>query len=123
VQTKWAYKAYPDKWAIGVARGPVALIAGGGVMKCRKFDSCSAPICPADNEMKLRSYSKDDPICLLMLESVKPSGDMEVLAAIGGISAKVSAEATEWAKLTYSPIRIRLELASRTPSRLGGSDV
>lgn len=89
-----------------------------GAIKCHRFDSCSAPLCPLDTDMKKRSYLKREAVCFLMLELVKPGGTKQV--TIGGIDTQVIAEATEWAKFTYAPLYRRLQRASNTPSRLRG---
>lgn len=89
-------------------------------MKCHRFDSCSAPICPIDPEMKRRTYSKGEAICRLMLESVKPDAELIFQGTIGVLHFQAITEAAEWAKSAHSSLKRRLEHASRTPSRLGG---
>lgn len=94
----------------------------GFVMSCPRFESCNAPICPLDADCRQRTYLDGEPVCAFMLESVKPLGRLKIQGAIGGEGAGLVGEAVEWAFLSHSPIRKRLQRASRTPSRLGGGN-
>lgn len=38
---------------------------------CPKFHTCNAPICPLDQDWKLRSHHDNDHVCFYMIESVK----------------------------------------------------
>lgn len=85
---------------------------------CRKFQSCSAPQCPLDEQSLKAIYLSGEPICLWLLEYSK-GDDARLSIAIGGISIQVIAEAYSKVFRTYGTIRNRLERAKTTPSRLG----
>lgn len=89
-------------------------------MNCTHFDSCNAPLCPLDPTMNSRVYLDSEPVCLFMLEAVKPLGRINLMGVIGGRGADLVAEGVETAFLAYGPIRKRLKRASRTPSRIRG---
>lgn len=50
--------------------------------RCPKFESCSANICPLDNEWFKRSDVRGEPVCFFMRESVK-DGAHEVFERYG----------------------------------------
>lgn len=39
--------------------------------QCYRYDKCSAPICPLDDEMEKRVVYNDDPICAIKPEALK----------------------------------------------------
>jgi hypothetical protein len=90
-------------------------------MRCPKFDSCSAPICPFDPERDKRTYLKGEPVCMYMLEYVKPGGVEKIRGTIGGKGATAIGRATQGVEERWKPLFRRLCIASQTPSRLGGA--
>ena len=47
---------------------------------CNKFDSCSAPICPLDEDYKIRTHLTGERVCLYLREYAKKDtlGDLKV---------------------------------------------
>ena len=90
-------------------------------MNCPRFDYCNAPLCPINPGQKDRAYLRGEPVCIFMLEYVKPDGQAKLKRTIGGRATEAVGKAAQWAKRAHKPFQERLSRASRTASRLGGA--
>ena len=87
-------------------------------MICKKFESCSAPICPLEADFELRPYLNGEPVCFYMSEYVKPNSESILIATIGIEATKAVSNALLSNKCSHGAIYRRLKRASTTPSRL-----
>lgn len=51
--------------------------------KCKRFNSCNAPICPLDKDFLNHVHLQDEPTCYYLREAVKKGGLFRVREAIG----------------------------------------
>lgn len=45
---------------------------------CPKFERCNAPICPLDDDWKIRGHGKGEPVCFYLREYVKQGGKARI---------------------------------------------
>lgn len=91
------------------------------MLNCKKFSSCSAPVCPLDPHWDKRTYRNGEPICHYLSEYSKPTTRANVRGAIDRESWFSLVIAYPEIKARYGPIKKRLQRSARTPSRLGGA--
>jgi len=89
--------------------------------ECRpRFDRCSANVCPLDRDRRKRLHIQGERVCGLLAESVKPGGEDRLRACtqgelVEGILGQREAISTRWID-----VKIRLDHAATTGSRLAG---
>jgi hypothetical protein len=88
-------------------------------MRCPKYGSCSAPICPIYKPISEQRMLPSERVCSILLEAQKPHSETILIAQYGMETYVVMAQATEWIKAhgTY-PLRRALSYAAQTGSRL-----
>jgi hypothetical protein len=85
---------------------------------CPRFNRCSAPICPLDPDWRLRVYRKGEPICLYLLEYVKPDAQAQFQGSIGVPIYKAIERSIEDMSHRYAPLCRALDRAKWTGSRM-----
>lgn len=88
-------------------------------MDCPKWDACSAPLCPFDDDWCARVHLPGERACFYLLECGKPGGEARIRGALPGHLADRVVAVYPAAQSRCSPLRKRLRDASSTPSRLG----
>ena len=95
---------------------------------CKKYDSCSAPICPLDPDYKLRVHLAADRVCLYLREYSKTVTRCDLRGAIPD-------EQLDLVGIVYLDIEMRekgdklgqlkrsIINASKTPSKLFGKSM
>ena len=86
--------------------------------ECPRWDKCSAPICPLDQDWEKRKHLKGERVCLWLTESVKENakavfdgaGLSHILEEVQRIAPAIIA--------SRHTIRIALERASKTGSKI-----
>ena len=86
---------------------------------CPKFESCSAPICPLDQDWQLRKYLDGERVCYYLSEYAKPTR-ANLSKAIDTLFYQGIAEAYPEIHTRYGLLKKRLDRSALTPSRLGG---
>ncbi len=89
---------------------------------CPRFDSCAAPICPLDADWRLRTHVRDERVCGILLESMKPDAEANLRGVSAGkvLQAIVAVRGEVFAR--HGPIRRAAEKASRTGSKLAAAE-
>lgn len=87
---------------------------------CPQWNSCNAPLCPLDKDIYKRKYLKGEAICIYMREIMKPDSfnNFNKLGTIGVELYEAVCFVLPTLLLTHSPLKTRLNDASKTPSRL-----
>ena len=88
--------------------------------ECPKFNGCSAPQCPLIPSSLNTTYYSGEPLCFWLMEYGKEGGRTRIKQCYSCINLELVGRAYSKLLSTYGSIRIRLERASQTPSRLGG---
>lgn len=88
-------------------------------MKCPKYNSCSAAICPLYRPVSEQRMLPSERVCSILLEAQKPHSEAILIAWYGKEIYEVMAQTAEWinAHGTY-PLRRALKSASKTGSRV-----
>lgn len=89
-----------------------------GAVRCPRFDSCSAPICPLDPHWPTAQHIQGERVCGLLTELVKAGGQSRVAGILTPDQFTVIVR--EWPKVDarWSDIRIRLRASAKTGSRI-----
>ena len=88
-------------------------------MRCPKYDSCSAPICPIYKPISEQRMLPGERVCSILLEAQKLHSETILIAQYGIETYVVMAQATEWIKAHGAyPLRRALCYAAKTGSRL-----
>ena len=76
--------------------------------QCPKYESCTAPICPLDNQWETRTHIKNEPICFYIRQHAKsqPLGIQLDNTLLNSILDK------------HASIKRGYERAAQTPSRI-----
>ena len=88
------------------------------VCKCPRYSSCSAPICPLDPDWRDRAHLHGERICGLLAEYVKTDGRRNLASAVPSELVQTLAEVLPEIRASCSDIRHKLNVASRTGSRI-----
>ena len=91
--------------------------SGERMEKCRKFKSCNAPNCPLDSKSLEAIYLHGEPICFWVTEFQKKQY-RNLQSSMETIPLELIGRASSRLRERYSDIRIRLNNAKRTPSRI-----
>jgi hypothetical protein len=88
-------------------------------MKCPKYDSCSAPICPIYKPISEQRMLPSERVCSILLEAQKPHSEAILVERYGKDMYSAMVRASNWiaAYGTY-PLRRALINAGRVGSRL-----
>jgi hypothetical protein len=85
---------------------------------CPRYNVCSVPICPLDNDWELRTHIDGEPVCIWLTEARKPN-------AVANFEAAEVSDLLPWCNAIspammkrLGPIRRALERAGTTGSRL-----
>jgi hypothetical protein len=89
-----------------------------GAVRCPRFDSCSASICPLDPQWPRAQYIQGERVCGLLTEVVKVGGQPRVANIL--TPEQFAVLVREWPKVEarWSDIRIRLRASAKTGSRI-----
>jgi hypothetical protein len=85
---------------------------------CHRFINCNVPICPLDADWQKRVLHSDDPTCFLLTESVKDNSKEAFEHAGAAELYKVVVRDTHNIIAKHPRIRIALERAKLTGSRM-----
>ena len=93
--------------------------------ECKKFDSCSAPICPLDLDYKIRVHLRGDRVCLYLREYAKTVSRADLRGAISEEAYDLVAEAYSHILSRQQPdkfgqLKQAIVRASKTPSMIFG---
>ena len=84
--------------------------------KCPRFNSCSAPLCPLDEDWRLRDMVAGDPTCTWLLEIAK--GEAMTQDVPGFIRLRVATLLPDLLpSVGLAPLRTAMKRASKTGSR------
>ena len=86
---------------------------------CPKFDHCSAPLCPLDDERQKRKHLRGERLCIYVLEYAKEPFRDNLRGSISEEHWKAVAEAFPDIYDRCAHTRFVIKEASKTPSRLG----
>jgi hypothetical protein len=86
---------------------------------CPKFEHCSAPLCPLDEDLEKRSHLPGERVCIYVLEYAKEPFRGILRGSISEEHWKAVAEAFPDIYDRNTDTRRRVKRASHTPSRLG----
>lgn len=91
---------------------------------CPKFQRCSAPVCPLDQQWRERRQTSEDPVCFYLQEAVKDGGIVRVRHGTSAEMAEHISKVLDELSNTYghSYIQYRLRRAASTGSRIAGAD-
>lgn len=89
-----------------------------GAVRCPRFDSCSASICPLDPQWPRAQHRQGERICGLLTEVVKVGGQPRVASVL--TAEQFTTLVREWPKVEarWSDIRSRLRDSATTGSRI-----
>jgi len=85
---------------------------------CPKFNKCSAPICPLDQDWERREHLRGEPICLWLREWAKPTGKAILGRAVGEHLAQRIGETAPLISARHSDIRDSLRQAAKYGSKV-----
>ena len=85
--------------------------------QCPRYEACSAPLCPLDPGRELRVHDSEDPLCFLLLESVKV-GAADRFLRLHVADIGTAATATLSAPETPTLIKAAAARAATTGSRI-----
>lgn len=89
-----------------------------GAVRCPRFDSCNAPICPLDPKWPVAQHIQGERVCGLMTEVVKVGGQQRVESVLS--PDQFATFVREWSKVEarWTDIRARLRASAKTGSRI-----
>jgi hypothetical protein len=89
-----------------------------GAVRCPRFDSCNANICPLDPQWPRAQHRQGERVCGLLTEVVKVGGQPRVASVLTG--EQFTTLVREWPKVEarWSDIRSRLRDSAKTGSRI-----
>ena len=88
-----------------------------GPMRCPRYHSCSAPVCPLDPNHLRAAHLPGEPVCLYLREAVKPDGFAVLSGALREELAKEVSQALIGIIARHGSIRHALERAKKTGSK------
>jgi len=88
------------------------------MITCPKFDSCSAPVCPVDDEWPHAKHLKDEPTCLWLRELSKPNGEAVLRGALPANAVEAILTAAPSISAKHGDIRRQLKRASKSGSKV-----
>ena len=86
---------------------------------CPKFPRCSAPICPFDQDWRLRVHFKGERICFFLTELVKAGGRQRLATRCARKLAKTVAKEQPAINARFCEIRYQLKRSAKTGPSLG----
>ena len=86
---------------------------------CPRFDHCSAPICPLDDNWRTRQHLKGERICFYLTELVKPGGMVRIDTRLSSKLAEEVSNTHPAIVARFCEIRYELKRAAKRPPRLG----
>jgi|ERR1700754_4298603 len=89
-----------------------------GAVRCPRFDSCNAPICPLDPKWPTAQHIQGERVCGLLTEVVKVGGQPRVAGVLS--AEQFSTLLREWPKVEarWPEVRTRLRASAKTGSRI-----
>jgi len=87
-------------------------------VRCPRFDSCSAPICPLDPQWPSAQHIQGERVCGFLTEVVKVGGQSRVAGIVTPEQFAVLVRECPKVEARWSDIRIRLRASSKTSSRI-----
>lgn len=89
-----------------------------GAVRCPRFDSCNANVCPLDPQWPRAQHIDGERVCGLMTEVVKVGGHGRVASVLS--AEQFATFMREWPKVEarWSSIRGRLRASTKTGSRI-----
>ena len=86
---------------------------------CPKYQHCSAPICPLDQEWRLRVHLPGERVCFYLTEYAKPGVRTKLRGVLPAELLKAVERAYPEIIARHGPIQKRLKKAAQSGSRLG----
>ena len=96
---------------------PVSVVPKKGAARCPRFDSCNAPICPLD-DWQGAQHLQGEAVCSLLCELVKDGGEARLRARVSSDLVDTLAEVLPKVAARWGRVRMQLQRASRTGSRM-----
>ena len=96
---------------------PVSVAPKKGAARCPRFDGCNAPICPLDDWQRAQ-HLQGEPVCSLLCELVKDGGEARLRARVSSDLVDTLAEVLPKVAERWGRVRMQLQRASRTGSRM-----
>jgi hypothetical protein len=89
-----------------------------GAVRCPRFDSCSASVCPLDPQWPRAQHLQGERVCGLLTELVKVGGRARVANILTPEQFPILVR--EWPKVEarWNDIRVRLGASAKTGSRI-----
>lgn len=89
-----------------------------GAVRCPRFDSCNANVCPLDPQWPRAQHIQGERVCGLLNEVVKVGGQPRVASVLS--AGQFATLVREWPKVEarWSDIRVRLRASAKTGSRI-----
>ena len=100
------------RWGIAMTKASITTI------NCPKFHTCNAPICPLDKDWSKRVNQVDDPVCYYLIESVKEGAQTHFERALLGELHQAIVRVRGDILKHFKRIKNKLEVATKTPSRM-----
>ena len=90
--------------------------------RCPRFQGCSANICPLDPKWRKRNHLKGEPVCGLLVESVKPGGEARLRGYIQGELVDTVLGRRDAISACWGDVKRRLDRAALTGSKLESAE-
>ncbi|MDR6935481.1 hypothetical protein J2X58_000766 [Luteibacter sp. 3190] len=93
----------------------------GRSLRCPRFDSCNANVCPLDPQWPRAEHRQGERVCGLLTELAKVDGQAQVATVLS--SEQFDTLVREWPKVEarWGDIRYRLKNAAKTGSRIANA--
>lgn len=85
---------------------------------CPKYQRCNANICPLDTAWPKRKHLAGESVCFYLLEAQKINAEAIFSTTQRGYLYLAMVEATQAVKYRYVDIKMRLDRASKSASRM-----
>jgi len=89
-----------------------------GAVRCPRFDSCSAPICPLDPEWPSAQHINGERVCGLLTELVKAGGRQRLNTILSTDQLATLVREAPKVEVRWSDVRRRLKASSSKASRI-----
>lgn len=90
--------------------------------RCPRFQGCGANICPLDTHWPVRTHLAGEPVCGLLMESVKPGGEARLRAYIQGELVNAVLGRRDAISARWGDVKSRLARATLTGSKLEAAE-
>lgn len=87
-------------------------------LRCPRFDSCNAPVCPLDPQWPRAQHLKGEPVCGLLSELVKVGGISRLGTRLSSEQLSILVRERPKVEARWGAVRSQLKRAARTGSRI-----